>query len=726
MKTIARWSFRHRFIVLAGWLVLLVGTLLIGRIGGTDFSNSFSAPGTGSAKAADLLSKSGLHAQFGDDTIVIHTTKGAVTDPAVQAKVETVLAKVSKIAVVRAVRSPYDQPATQISTDGRTAFVNLDLRVADQSLTVSDVQPILDAITPLRSPELDAELGGQGFQTLKGSPFSGSVAIGLIAAAIVLFIAFGSLLSMVIPLISAVLGLGVAIEVSGIVSNVIDINSIAPTVAALIGLGVGIDYALFVVTRHRNGLKAGLSPEEAAVVAVNTSGRAVIFAGGTVVIAILGLAILQVPFLTGVGVAAAITVFFAVATATTLLPALFGMFKLRVLSRRERRRLSAGDVTLASSEPTGAWARWAAFLQRRPAILSAAALVVMAALVVPAFSIQLGATDQGNDPASSTTRKAYDLLAEGFGAGYNAPLQLVSRPSTAAEVQALATLTDSLRSVPGVASVAALPATAGSVSVIRVIPTTSPQSSDTTALVKHLRANVIPDAERGTQLRVQVGGEAAIFIDFADVLGGKLPLFILVIVLLGALLLMLAFRSIAIPLTAAVMNLLSAGAAFGVIVAVFQWGWGLEAIGLGKPGPIDSFLPVMMIAILFGLSMDYQVFLVSRMHEEWLRTGDNHRAVRVGQAATGRIITAAAAIMIFVFLAFVFTGKRQIGEFGLGLASSVFIDAVILRTVLVPALMHVLGRANWWLPRWLDRILPNLGIEPREDVVRPALEPVAV
>jgi len=527
----------------------------------------------------------------------------------------------------------------------------------------------------------------------------------------VLLIAFGSMLSMLVPLISAVFALGTTIETIGLMTHVLTLPSIAPTVAALVGLGVGIDYALFILTRHRNGLRAGLTPQDAAVAALNTAGRAVLFAGGTVAVAMLGLLILGVSFLTGIGIAAAVAVAFAVAAALTLLPALFALLGMRVLSRRERRRLSAA---VGSVDDTGSfWTRWAGFVQRKPRVLSIVATAIMAALVIPAFTIQLGTADQGNGPSSLTTRRAYDILTRGFGPGYNGPLELVAQAPTAPDKTALATLLVTLRTTPGVATVAAAPAAAGStIDVVSLTPTTSPQSAQTASLIDHLRADVIPPAETGTGLRVYVGGQTATFQDFANVMTSKLPLFIMVVALLGALLLMVAFRSILIPLTAAVMNLLAAGASFGVVVAVFQWGWGSQALGLGTPGPVEAWLPVMLLAILFGLSMDYQVFLVSRMHEEWIASGDNRRAVRIGQAATGRVITAAAAIMICVFLAFVLGGERDIGEFGVGLATAILLDALIIRTVLVPAAMQLFGGANWWLPDWLDRVLPHLSFEP--------------
>jgi RND superfamily putative drug exporter len=342
-------------------------------------------------------------------------------------------------------------------------------------------------------------------------------------------------------------------------------------------------------------------------------------------------------------------------------------------------------------------------------------LIVMVGLTVPTLSLRLGSSDQGNDPASSTTRRAYDLLADGFGAGYNGPLTLVAQTPSTADRPALQALVALVPSTAGVASAQAVPAAPGAkLAIVQVIPTTSPQSKQTAELIDRLREKVIPQAEAGTGLKVYVGGVTATFKDFASVLTGKLPLFIGVIILLGCLLLMLAFRSVVVPLTAAVMNLLAAGASFGVVVAFFQWGWGSDALGLGKAGPVEAFLPVMMLAILFGLSMDYQVFLVSRMHEEWTHSGDNHRSVRVGQSETSRVITAAAVIMICVFMAFVFGGQRTIAEFGIGLSAAIALDAFILRTLLVPAAMHVFGAANWWLPGWLDRIMPHLSVEPYE------------
>ena len=430
----------------------------------------------------------------------------------------------------------------------------------------------------------------------------------------------------------------------------------------------------------------------------------------------LGILVLGVGFLNGLAVASALTVVFTVLAAVTLLPALLGVFGMRVLSRRQRRRLVA-----AASAPgaAGAWARWARTVERRPAVLAAAAAAVMLVLAIPVLSLRLGSSDQGNDPSSTTTRQAYELLADGFGPGFNGPLLLVTQTSSPGDVTALKRLEAELPTVVNVTNVTPVAAARG-VDVIQVTPGTSSEAKATSDLISTLRSDTIPAAERGTTLRVYIGGVTATFADFATVVNAKLPWFILTIVGLSFLLLVVAFRSLLIPGTAAAMNLLAAAASFGVLTAFFQWGWGTDAFGLGKAGPVEAFLPVVTLAILFGLSMDYQVFLVSRMNEEWVHGRRNSDAVRTGHVETARVITAAATIMICVFLTFSFLGSRDVAEFGIGLAAAVALDAFILRTVLVPAAMHLFGNANWWLPRWLDRRLPHLAIESPDPAGEPA------
>jgi RND superfamily putative drug exporter len=714
MTAVAGWCFRRRFLVIATWVIVLIGLGALAQGVKSNYNNSVSLPGTGSTTAQQLLAKT-VPAQAGDsDTIVWQVSKGTVRDPAVITKLSAVLRQISTMPEVAAVTSPYGphgaarNGAAQISRDGRIAYATVNFTKQASSLATAEITRVINAAEAARAPGLDVQLGGQAIGSTEQPSLGITATIGVLAAALVLFIAFGSLLAMLLPLAAAVAGVGGGLMLITPLSHAMSVVNFAPDLGALIGLGVGIDYALFIVTRHRRGLQSGLTPQEAAVAAINTSGRAVLFAGSTVCIALLGLLVLGTSFLNGLAVAATLTVVCTVVAALTLLPALLGLFGMRVLSRRQRRALAAGTPARA-----GLLARWAGTVQRRPGMLAAAAIAVMLVLAIPVLSLRLGSSDQGNDSSSSTTRQAYDLLAEGFGPGFNGPLLLVAQTHTSADVAALHTLEAMLPRVPDVAAVTPVAARAGT-EVIQVIPRTSPEDKATSDLISTLRGAAIPAVERGTTLHVYVGGITATFADFASFAGAKLPWFLVAILGLSFLLLVVAFRSLLIPATAAVMNLIAAAAAFGVLTAVFQWGWGSDALGFGKAGPIESFLPLVTLAILFGLSMDYQVFLVSRMNEEWAQGRDNRRAVRTGQVETGRVITAAAAIMICVFATFSLMGSRGIAEFGGGLAVAVALDAFILRTVLVPAVMHLFGNANWWLPRWLDRRLPHLAIEPPE------------
>ncbi|WP_433476302.1 MMPL family transporter [Spirillospora sp. CA-142024] len=713
MSALARWCYGHRLLVVLLWVAALAGLGIASTAVGSKTSNSFSLPGTESTKALDLL-KATMPAQSGANASVVWESSGDVRDPSVKNKMTATLDRLATMPGVGAITSPYSaQGARQISADKHTAYASVDFTKPANELEKADLQKFVDTAEAARGDGLEVELGGDPIQQVQQPGTSSSELVGIVAAAIVLFIAFGSLFAMLLPIGTAVAGVGGGLLTVTLLTHVMSIGEVGPILGALIGLGVGIDYALFIVTRHRSNLKSGMDVESSVVKAVDTSGRAVLFAGGTVVIALLGLFVLGMSFLNGMAVASATTVVFTVLAAVTLLPALLGFIGMRALSRRERRA-----QTMGGGDRPGFWVRWAGTVDRRPVILSALSLVLIAVLSLPVLSLRLGSSDAGNDPASTTTRKAYDMLAEGFGPGFNGPLQLVAETPAASDQQALQNLASRVSRTEGVAAVVALPAEPGAkVGIVQVVPKTSPQSKETADLISHLRDDVIPPAERGSTLKVYVGGQTAIFDDFAEVLTGKLPLFLTVIIALGCLLLLVAFRSLLVPLTAAVMNVLATAASFGVLVAFFQYGWGSDPLGLGAAGPVEAFLPVIMLSILFGLSMDYQVFLVSRMHEEWVHTRDNRRAIAVGQAETGRVITAAATIMIAVFVAFAFGGQRVIAEFGIGLAAAVAIDAFILRTVLVPAVMHLFGNANWWLPAWLGRRLPHLSVEgPAEPV----------
>jgi RND superfamily putative drug exporter len=713
VAAVARWCFRHKWTVILLWLAALVVVGGAGNSLGTSYSNAFSLKGTESAKVLDLLGQV-LPEQSGEgDTVVWHTDTGSVRDASVRQRIDPVLAKIAKQQDVGSVGSPYGPAgAAQISKDGRTAYATVTYTKLGNNLTDAEAKLLIDTAHSARTAGLAVEVGGNKPAQVEQPIPALAEGVGIAAAGVVLFLALGSLFGMLLPIITALFGIGISSSGIILLSHAMSVADFSPQLATLVGLGVGIDYALFIVTRHRKGILRGKTPEEAAVTALNTSGRAVLFAGGTVCIALLGMFTMQLTFLNGVAVSAALTVVITVAAAMTLLPALLGALGMRVLSRRQRRRLAADGPEEAIA--TGAAARWSSFLQRHPRSLALVAVAVMATLAVPALSLRLGSSDQGNNPTTTTTRKAYDLLANGFGPGFNGPLTILAEVPTAADRTALNGLVTRLKATDGIAYAAARPMKpGGTIALVQAVPTTSPQDKATSDLIDRLRKDVVPAAERGSTMRAYVGGQTAIFKDFATILFGKLPLFIGVIIALGFVLLLFAFRSLVVPLTAAVMNLVAAAASFGLLVACFQWGWGGSLAG--RAGPIDAFLPVIMLSLLFGLSMDYQVFLVSRMHEEWVHSRDNAQAVRVGLAETTRVINSAAIIMICVFAAFVLSGERVLAMFGIGLAGAVALDAFILRTVLVPSLMHMFGDSNWWLPSWLDRRLPHLAVEPAEE-----------
>jgi RND superfamily putative drug exporter len=703
--------------VLAGWLVALVASIALSSSVGAHYTNDFNLPGTETQRAFDLL-KAQFPAENGDiDSIVVQTRHGQVTDPATRQAVGSMLARVAALPHVSSVRSPYSPlGAGQISRDGTIAYATVTFDKIAIDLPTRAINKVISTAEAARSPQLKVELGGQAIGFVKQPSTGTAELVGIIAAAFVLFLAFGSWRGMVLPLITALVALGIGTSLIVLLSQGLSVAPFTPELAVLIGLGVGIDYALFIVSRHRNNLLHGIECRDSVAAALDTSGRAVLFAGATVCVALLGLMLMGVTFLIGVSLGAAITVALTILSSLTLLPALLGFMGPKVLGRRRLQRLQRQGPD--DSHVTGGWLRWARIVERRRAPIAVLALSVIVVIGLPAFSLRLGSSDQGNDPKSLTTRQAYDLLAQGFGPGFNGPLQVVTSLAAPGDAQTLAPLQSAVRSTPGVAAVSPARFSADRrTAVFSAIPFGSPEDKATADLVRTLRNKVVPAAIVGTPVKAAyVGGSTAAFIDFAHVLASKLPLFVGVVVVVAFLLLMLAFRSLVLPLTASVMNILAALASFGLLVFVFQDGHFGRVFSIGRPGPVDAFLPVMLFAILFGLSMDYQVFLVSRMHEEWIHTGDNARSVTVGQAETGRVITAAASIMIVVFLAFTFAGQRQIAEFGLGLSGAVLLDAFVIRTVLVPALMHTLGRSNWYLPRWLDRVLPHVSIDPPDAI----------
>jgi putative drug exporter of the RND superfamily len=713
---LGRAAVRRRRLVLLAWAALAIGVIVLGQAAGGRTSDAFDVPGVESQRALDVLKKefpteAGTSAQL----VFAPAASGTLSAPRAAAAVDAAVADVAHQPDVAAVgelrRSPGD----------RVGYV--DVQYDRPSADIRDAAYQRLEATTARTNHGGAvrmELGGDLPTEAAQQPPSGQEVVGILVAVVVLLVAFGSVIAMGLPIGLALVGLATSLGLITLVAAFVDVNSVSPVLASMIGLGVGIDYALFIVTRHRENLRRGITVEEAAGRAIATSGSAVLFAGATVVIAISGLAIAGIPAVTVMGLMAGLTVAVMVALALTLLPALLGFAGHRIDAvRLPGMRAGAGVPGRESL-----WHRWGRQVAAHPWRYLVGGTLALLLLAAPVLSMRLGMTDNGANPTSMTTRRSYDLLADGFGPGFNGPL-LLSVRLDGATVADLASLETAVAADPGVAAVAPGQANAdGTAAVVRVVPTTSPQDGRTSDLVHRLRDDVIPRALAEVPgARVYVGGQTATFIDLSDHLSSRLPWFVGAVILLSVLLLMMVFRSIAVPVKAAVMNLLSIGAAYGIIVAVFQWGWLKGLVGVAETVPIVSFMPMMLFAILFGLSMDYEVFLLSRVREEYLARQDNDAAVVEGVSATARVITSAALIMISVFAAFVLGDDPVIKMFGLGLASAVLIDATIVRIVLVPATMKLLGDWNWWLPGWLDRLLPRLDVEGGNGLPEPAYEP---
>ena len=704
LRALARFCYRRRRLVVLTWVAVLIGINVLSGVLGTNFSTNFSAPNTESTKASNLLAAN-FKAQSGDSVQVVMKGSPSMRDAAVEQQAHAFITALEHVPHVVSVSDPF-ATAGGISKSGTIALANAQLDAKSQDVPDSVGRTMINLAEKRSNAKIEVRLGGQLIQQSERPSLSGE-GIGILAAIFILLIAFGSVLAMVLPIVVALGGISVGLAIIGLLTHVYPLQSFSTTLASMIGIGVGIDYALFVVTRYRQGLQAGLDPEDAVVTAIDTSGRAVVFAGLTVIIALLGMLAIGLSFISGLGIGAAAVVAVTVLSAITLLPAMLGF----VGNNIDKLRLPWVHTDDGSRETV--WHRWSRHVQRYAWVLTIAGLAVVIALAVPVLSLRLGFVDAGNDPAGTQSRQAYDLVAKGFGPGSNGPFLIaIQMPANGDHSRDFTTLETALKTTPGVASVSpASTNAAGTTAVIRVNPTTAPQDVATSALLHRLRREVIPQATAGTGAKVYVGGFNALTDDFANLLGQRLPLFIAIVIILSFLLLMAVFRSILVPLKAAVMNLLSIGAAYGVIVMIFQFGWGKQLVGVGKEGPIQAFLPIMMFAILFGLSMDYEVFLLSRIREEYLRTGNNGQSVADGLSATARVITAAAAIMCTFFLSFVLGDNIIIKLFGIGFASAIFIDATLIRMVIVPSTMELLGDANWWIPAWLDRILPHLDVE---------------
>ncbi|HEV3320725.1 MAG TPA: MMPL family transporter [Solirubrobacteraceae bacterium] len=714
---LGRFCVRHRFVVCGVWLVAAVALIVVSHRLGETTSEDLSLPGTDSQRASDTLAKSFPNQANGSSPIVLHAAHGKLTESQYANAVNQAAADVAKAPHVASVANPLTpQGASALSKDQSTGYLSVTLSESPGALSVSEAHTIIDAANPAEAAGLEVQTGGQLGQKVSKPSTEISELIGIFAAMVILTLAFGTIAAMLLPILNAVLALLTSLAIIRILGHVTTVPSVAPTLATMIGLGVGIDYALFIVTRHFRGLGDGLDYDESIARAAATSGGAVFFAGSTVTIALVSLAVAGIPLVTTMGLMAGIAVVVAALAALTLLPAALAIAGPRINALRVRR--PHRDLRPEAATEQGAWAKWARVIARHPMIAGLAALAILIPLMIPLLSLQLGQQDTAALSTSTTARQAYDLLSKSFGPGVNGPLIVavsLGSPAKNAEDPRLRTLQHDVATTPGVAAVTQVQVSStGSTAYFNAIAATGPAEKATEELVERLRSSTIPKAEQGTNMHTDVGGSTAGYVDLAARISDKLPLQILVVIALSFVLLILAFRTVVIPAQAAIMNLLSIAAAYGVLTAIFQYGWLSGVIGLEGPVPVVSYVPLFMFAVLFGLSMDYEVFLVSQIEEHVNSGQDNRESVVSGLVTSARVITSAAFIMVFVFGSFVLNGDPTVKQFGVGLAVAVILDATVVRCLLVPALMLLMGRVNWWMPGWLGRIVPHTSIEGAE------------
>jgi RND superfamily putative drug exporter len=709
LYAIGRFCSRHHYPVIGVWLALAIALVAIGQAGGSKTSENLTLPGTGSTTATELLEDNLPEQAYGSNPLVFESTSGKLTAPKYAEAIAATAKKLESLPDVNAAVSPLTpQGANFLSKDQTIGYIPVVLGIGPGEIDETQAQRILDAAQPARAAGLHTSVGSYVGQQLSKPSTEVSEAIGLAAAVIILLFAFGTATAMMLPIVSALIGLACALSIIRLLEHVTQVPGVASTLATMIGLGVGIDYALFIVTRHKLQLGEGMDLRESIARATATAGGAVVFAGFTVVIALCSLAFAGIPLVTTLGFTAAIAVVVAVCAAATLLPAMLGALGPHIDSLR----FHLGKTHPDDSEPHG-WRRWAEKVAGRPWASAIAAMGVLIVLALPIFQLELGQNDISALPKDTTSRQAYEGLNTGFGPGVNGPLLVASEFKSPEEAKAV--LPRLQKAIAGAKDVAAVTEPTldekGTVSVFTAISKSEPWADETVSLVEDLRNTVIPGALKGSSAASYVGGQTAGYIDLADQIAEKLPLMIAIVVALSFLVLLIAFRSLLVPIKAAAMNLISVAAAYGVVTAVFQLGWGSSLIGLDHSIPIVSFVPLLMFAILFGLSMDYEVFLLTQMREHYKQYGDEKRAVIEGLANTGRVITSAAAIMVCVFTSFVLNGDPVVKEFGVGLAVAIAIDSTLVRCLLVPAVMVLLGKRAWWLPSWLERIVPRISIE---------------
>jgi RND superfamily putative drug exporter len=712
LYAIGRFCSRHHYPTIALWLILAVVLVIVGQASGDKTNDNLTLPGTGSTTATELLEDNLPQQAYGSNPLAFEAKSGTLTEPKRAAAIEESIERLQAMHEVNSAISPLSKEgiaAGLLSKDKKVAYTPVVLGVGPGELTEEQAEAVLDAADPAERVGLETSVGAYVGQQLSKPDTGVSDAIGIAAAIVILLFAFGTATAMVMPIGSAIVGLAISLSIIRLLENAIEVPSVAATLATMIGLGVGIDYALFIVTRHKLQLGEGMELRESIGRATATAGGAVVFAGFTVVIALCSLAFAGIPLVSTLGFTAAIAVITAVCAAATLLPAMLGALGPHINSMRVP---GTGAADPEDHEPHG-WRRWARGVAARPWRSAIAAVAVLAVLAIPIFQLELGQNDLSALPKSTTARQNYDSLTKGFGSGVNGPLLIASEFKTAKEAKkVLPALGKQVDAAPDVLAVSEPTLDkAGTVAVFTVISKSAPWADETVDLVEGLRETTIPAALRETGAAAYVGGQTAGYIDLATQIADKLPLMIAIVVALSFVVLLLAFRSLLVPVKAAAMNLISVAAAYGVVTAVFQLGWGSSLIGLDHSIPIVSFVPLLMFAILFGLSMDYEVFLLTQMREHYRQNKDEREAVIEGLANTGRVITSAAAIMVCVFTSFVLNGNPIVKEFGVGLAVAIAIDSTLVRCLLVPAVMVLLGKWAWWLPRRLGRIMPHISVE---------------